>query len=146
MRLPLSRTISNQELGDVFAFIGEVLAMQKANLFRVRAYQNAAVAIEQQTLPLSKMFLESPDFDRVPGIGEGMNALLVELFTTGDIKDFQMTVKDIPESVYALCRVPGLGAKRATVLAKEFHLETAVTAVADLLAVAKKGKIRGLPG
>ena len=146
MHLPLSKTISNQELGDIFGFIGEVLALKGAQVFRIRAYQSAAVVITQQAEPLHQMFLQNPDFDKLPGIGPTINQKLAELFTTGNIKAFQEYVADIPESVFELSKVPGLGAKRASVLAQTFHLDNAKTAITDLKSKAEAGQIRTLPG
>ncbi len=145
MRLALSKTISNQELGQIFGFIGEVLALQGADRFRIRAYQNAAVVIEQQPEPLHEMFLNNPDFDNLPGIGKVLNEKLVELFTTGNVKALQEYVKDIPENVFILSKVPGIGAKRASLLIATFKLENSKNIVQDLLKVAKEGKIRVLP-
>jgi len=146
MKLPLSKTIGNQDLGDIFGFIGEVLALQGAQTFRIRAYQSAAVVIAQQPEPLHHLFLSNPDFDKLPGIGPTLNQKLVELFTTGNIKAFQEWVQDIPESVFELTKVPGLGVKRATVLAEKFSLKNAVTAIPDLRAHAEAGDIRDMPG
>jgi DNA polymerase (family 10) len=145
MKLNLSKHISNQELGEIFGFIGEVLALQGADRFRIRAYQNAAVVIEQQPEPLHEMFLNNPDFDKLPGIGAVLNAKLVELFTTGNVKALQEYVQDIPENVFILSKVPGIGAKRASLLISTFKLEDSKNVVQDLLKVAKDGQIRRLP-
>ncbi len=145
MILPLSKTISNQDLGQILGFIAEVLALQGADRFRIRAYQNAAVVIEQQPEPLHEMFLSNPDFDNLPGIGKVLNEKLVELFTTGNVKALQDYVKDVPENVFKLSKVPGIGAKRASLLISTFKLEDSKNIIKDLLDIAKAGKIRVLP-
>lgn len=146
MHLPLKKDLSNQEIADVFNFIAGVLALQKANPFRSRAYLNAASVIEQLEQPLSEMFLTNPDFDDLPGIGDTLQQKLVELFTTGNVKALQEYVADIPASVFVLDKVHGLGVKRGYVLAKAFHLDNADTAITDLIALAQAGKIRDLEG
>lgn len=146
MQLVLHRKMSNQELSEVLNFISGVLALRKANPFRVRAYQNAAAVIEQYDRQLHEMFLTDPDFDKIPGIGDTLQTKLTELFTTGNIKAFQEYVSDIPAGTYVLDKVPGLGVKKAYKLATLFHLDNADTALADLLEVAKAGKIRDIEG
>lgn len=146
MQLALHKKMSNQELSEVLNFISGVLALRKANPFRVRAYQNAAAVIEQYDRQLHEMFLTDPDFDKIPGIGDTLQTKLTELFTTGNIKAFQEYVSDIPAGTYVLDKVPGLGVKKAYKLATLFHLDNADTALADLLEVAKAGKIRDIEG
>ncbi len=146
MQLALHKKMSNQELSEVLNFISGVLALRKANPFRVRAYQNAAAVIEQYDRQLHEMFLTDPDFDKIPGIGDTLQTKLTELFTTGNIKAFQEYVSDIPAGTYVLDKVPGLGVKKAYKLATLFHLDKADTALADLLEVAKAGKIRDIEG
>lgn len=146
MQLALHKKMSNQELSEVLNFISGVLALRKANPFRVRAYQNAAAVIEQYDRQLHEMFLTDPDFDKIPGIGDTLQTKLTELFTTGNIKAFQEYVSDIPAGTYILDKVPGLGVKKAYKLASLFHLDNPDTALADLLEVAKAGKIRDIEG
>jgi DNA polymerase (family 10) len=146
MTLHLHKHMSNQELGEVFAFIAGVLALQGADRFRIRAYDNAAAAIAQFPKELHEMFLTDPDFNDVPAIGETLNQKLTELFTTGTIKAFQEYVKDIPAGTYPLVKVQGIGVKKAYKLATTFKLEDETTALIETLKVAQQGKIRSLDG
>lgn len=146
MTLSLSKTMSNQELGEVFSFIGQVLAANGENQFRVRSYQNAAVVIEQQNEPLYEQYARGVKLEELPAIGETIAKKLGELFTTGTIKAFEKYVKDIPEPVFFLCKVPGIGVKRATVLVDAFQLKKSETAIQQLLQAGKEHAIAILPG
>jgi DNA polymerase (family X) len=146
MRLPLSKTISNQELAQVFLFISGVLSLTDTNRFRIRAYQNAASVIEQLPKELHTMFLTDTDFDKLPAIGETLEQKLVELFTTGRIKAFDEYTKDIPDGVWPLFKLHGLGVKKGYVLAKAFNLKDENSALTTLLEKAKAGEVRVLPG
>jgi DNA polymerase (family 10) len=146
MHLKLDKKMSNQEIAETFKFISGVLSLTDTNVFRVRAYQNAASVIEQLPEELHHMFLNNPDFDKLPGIGDTLHQKLTELFTTGTIKAFEEYVKDIPEAVWPLVQLHGLGVKKSYALAKAFKLDSAKTALADLRQHAEAGHVRGLPG
>jgi DNA polymerase (family 10) len=146
MQLRLHKQLSNQELGQVLSFISGVIALKEGNSFRARAYQNAAVAIEQYPKQLQAMFLTDADFDQIPGVGETLQQKLTELFTTGTIKAFERYVADLPAGMWPLFHLSGIGAKKAFRLATTFHLIDESSAVAKLLAAAQAGKIRELPG
>lgn len=138
--------MDNREISDLFEFISEILAAKRANQYRIAAYENAAASIANYPKQLKEMFLTDPDFDIIPGVGEKLSAKLVELFTSGNIKELQRMVKDIPAGVYPLTQVHGIGGKRAYILAMQFHLNDEATALEQLLAAAEQGLIRELPG
>ncbi|HYD35595.1 MAG TPA: hypothetical protein VD999_06000 [Vitreimonas sp.] len=144
MQLTLHKHMTNQEIADLFNFIAGVLALKDSNVFRSRAYQNAATVIEQYPQPLHEMFLNNPDFDKLPGIGDTLSEKLGELFTTGSIKAFEKYVADLPAGMWPLFKLPGIGVKKAFVLAVHFKLDDEATALSKILEHAQQGEIRQL--
>ena len=49
----------------------------------------------------------------IPGVGEGIAALLRELFETGQVAEFEQLKEQVPEGVIAMMEVPELGPKKA---------------------------------
>jgi DNA polymerase (family X) len=146
MKLQLHKHMTNEEISDVFEFISELLKAEGANRFRVSAYENAAATIKIYPKQLHEMFLSDPDFNDIPAVGKTLNEKLVELFTTGNIKALQKYVTDVPDGVYPLVKVHGIGGKRALFLATHFNLNEEKTALKTLLEHAKAGDIQNLPG
>jgi DNA polymerase (family 10) len=156
MKLSLSKSMTNQEIGEIFEFISQVLQIEGNNFFRARSYEEAAEVIKHWDEELSQVFIQksadkNPEefkkyLDDIPGIGESILKKLTELFTTGDIKPFQKYVKKYPGGILPLTQIHGIGGKRAYQLAEHFKLDNQETAVDDLLQLAKSGKIRDLPG
>lgn len=138
--------MSNRELSTVLDFISGVLALKGEDRFRVRAYQNAAAAVDQHPEQLWELFRTHQNLDDVPAIGRTLVEKLTELFTTGNIVAFQKYVHDIPAGVWALTPVHGIGVKRAYKLATTFHLDKEETALSELIAKAQAGEIRNLEG
>lgn len=146
MLLNLHAKMSNQEIGETMAFIAGVLALQAADRFRIRAYDNAATAIAQYPKELYQLHAEHYDLDKIPGVGKTLAEKLNELFTTGTIKAFQNYVQDIPAGTWSLAQLHGVGVKKAYKLATEFQLDDPDTALAETKKQAENQKIRLLAG
>ncbi len=159
MRLPLSSTITNQELADVFAFVSQIVKMNKESFYAARAYEEAGVVIRQLDYELAQRFTKlkktepadyetkfAKELEALPSIGTTIAKKLVELFSTGDIPVFQEDVKAFPAGMYPLVKLSGIGAKKALKLSMHFQLTDSETATAKLLEHAKKGEVQVLDG
>jgi DNA polymerase (family 10) len=161
MHLPLHTKITNDEIAQIFSFIGQVLGMDPANRFKARAYDEAGVVIHHLDYQLCDAFAKSlkkykdlkaaqlnfkKELDTLPGIGEAISQKLTELFSTGDIQAFQSYVKDLPAGMYPLMQIHGIGPKKALALTTHFQLNDSQAAIATLLAKAQAGEVRSLEG
>ncbi len=159
MQLPLHPQMTNEEISQVFKFVGQVLGMDEKDRFRAQAYEEAGVVIHQLSEPLKDRFaqLQQQDpvtakaifmkqLDELPSIGESIAAKLVELFTTSKIKAFAKYTADLPGGMYPLVQLYGIGPKKAFKLAQKFHLNNPDTAIEDLLKALKQGKLANVEG
>ena len=117
--------MTNAEIAAVFDQIADLLEFQGANPFRIRAYRNGARAIKD--LPESVEELAG-DPDRqltdIAGIGKDLAAKVVTLLQTGTLPMLEDLLAEIPQSVLAILRVPGLGPKRAAVLFSDLGISS----------------------
>ncbi len=88
------------------------------NVFQVRAYENAATAIEHSTSEVSDLWQEGHLQD-IPGVGPALNEYLNELFTTGKASHFEEVLRGIPDSALVFLNIPGVGPETAFKLAQE---------------------------
>ncbi len=86
------------------------------NIFQIRAYETAADAIEHSTAEIRDLW-EDGKLDQVPGLGEKISGYLEELFKTGRVKHFEDVKKGIPDIVFELLDIPGIGPKTASKIA-----------------------------
>jgi len=140
-----STELSNAEIAELFRQMGAVLQIEKADIFRQRAYERAASSIEQTNQSLRSLW-EKEELDTVPGLGETFKGYLHELFTTGKIAHFDATLATMPPAMFQLMKLHGIGAKTAFTLAQTFDLPAGEKALAKLREVAEAGKIRELEG
>ncbi len=126
----------------------EVLASMEVksfNYFRIRAYQNVITIIEGLTMSLYNLW-ENKRLDEVPGVGTTIKGHLNELFTTGKVMEFDVIRKDLPQGMFELLGLRGIGAKKAFKLAKAFKLEKREGVYEKVKKAAEGGKIRELEG
>ncbi len=112
--------------------------------FQVIAYQRAADGVEKLSSE-AKDYYDENKLNEIPGVGKSISEHLKELFSTGKSKHFEDMLSKLPKSVFALMKVPGIGPKKAYRLSTEFSLSDK-NALADLLKIAKSGKIATLDG
>lgn len=134
--------VLNVEIAEIFREVADLLEIDDANPFRVRAYRNAARAIE--TLPRSAHTLvaEGEDFTEISGIGEDLAAKIEEIVKTGGLKQLEELKQRTPAELADLLDISGLGPKRVAQLHEALGIET----LEELEAAAEQGKIETLHG
>jgi DNA polymerase (family 10) len=133
---------------DVLVVLKEALAAMEIkgyNFFKVRAYQNAISILDNLTVSIYDL-LENKRLQEIPGLGEGLIGHLTELFKEGQVKEFEHLKKDLPQGMFGLIGLRGIGAKKAYKLAMAFKLTDKEEAIEKIRDVAQKGKIQVLEG
>ncbi len=110
--------ISNQQLAKILRSVAAAYTLKNiGNIFQIRAYENAADAIEQSNAEVFDLWQED-NLAEVPNLGEKIQAYLDELFSIGKVKHFEEVKKGIPPVVFELLDIPGVGPQTAMKLAK----------------------------
>jgi DNA polymerase (family 10) len=134
--------ITNADIAAAFEQTADLLELQNANPFRVRAYRNAARVVGELKLDLAAHVAAGRPLPKLPGIGADLGAKIAEIATTGHLAALERLRKQVPAGLDELLQLPGLGAKRVRALYEELHVHT----MAQLLRAARDGRIRTLPG
>ena len=134
--------ITNAEIADTFERLADLLELQEANPFRVRAYRNAARVIENHAQPLAELVEEGADLDELPSIGEGIAEKITTLVNTGKLPALNEAARKTPLVLTDLMRIPGLGPKRV----KELYDTLNIKSTEDITRAARRGKLAELPG
>ena len=105
--------VHNEDIAVIFEQMADLLEVEEANPFRVRAYRNAARTVRALGRELSEMLAEGRDLTELSGIGKDLAEKIATLVHTGSLPMLDELLAEIPESVLAILRIPGLGPKRA---------------------------------
>jgi DNA polymerase (family 10) len=130
-----------REVARVLDEIASLLELKGENPFKIRAYENAARAIDGLTEDLGGL-IESGTLTDVRGIGESIALRVTELWKTGRMKYHDELRAAVPPGYADMVRVPGLGAKRVRLLGEKLE----IASLAGLKAAATEGRIRALKG
>jgi DNA polymerase (family 10) len=110
--------MDNREIAQILEGIGKILEIKEENPFKVRAYQNAARAIEGLATEVGTLVREKK-LGEIPGIGPALEEKLTELVNTGRLEYYESLRKEVPAGVLEMIKIPSLGPKKAKVLWKE---------------------------
>lgn len=134
--------IHNADIAAIFAQIADLLEIQGANPFRVRAYRNAARTVGEFGRDLAAMIAQGQALPKIPGIGEDLARKIDEIATTGKSAFLDRLHRELPETITELLHIPGLGPKKVKALYDQLRVDS----LEDLRAAALAGRIRALPG
>lgn len=136
---------TNQDLAQLMRKVAAAYEIRGESIFRQRAYGNAADAIEHATSEVKDLW-EDGELRTIPGIGSSLAAHLNELFTTGRVRHFEDVLQGLPEAMFPLLEVSGIGPKTAFKLVTKLKITNSKSVFSELLAAAKAGKIAQIPG
>jgi DNA polymerase (family 10) len=134
--------VHNADIAAMFEEIADLLEIQGANPFRVRAYRNAARTVEGLGRDLAALVKAGEDLTELPGIGQDLAAKIKEAVETGRLAFLDRLHKELPPAITELLRIPGLGPKRVRALYHDLGVQT----LEQLARAAREGRIRELPG
>ena len=133
--------MTNAEIAEIFEHIAEILEIKGENPFKIRAYLNASSAISKLGENLSDIIIEGKDLN-IPGIGKDLYLKIKELVDTGNLAYYDELLKSVPDGLFELLKIRGLGTKKAMLLYENFNIKSA----ADLENALKSDKLKDIRG
>ena len=135
--------MQNPDIARLFDEVADLLEIQDANPFRVRAYRNAARTIRDFPEPLADLVRAgTKDLTDIAGIGDDLAEKITEIATKGELALRKQLAAKLPAGLLDLLRIPGLGPKRVKLLYKKLKVKSA----SDLSKALDQGKIQKLKG
>ena len=134
--------VQNVEIAGLFNRLADLLEIEDANPFRVRAYRNAARVIAGDSRSMADLLAEGRDLTELPGIGKDLAAKIAAIVRTGGLPQLEDVEKRTPRALSDLMQLPGLGPKRVKLLYRELKIRSHE----DLLRAVRSGKLEKLPG
>jgi len=133
--------LTRDAIADLLTEISRMLELKGENPFKIRAYTNAARAVEMFSGDLREE-AEAGRLAKIDGIGKAIAEKLTELITTGRMNYYAELKEEFPPDIFGLFELPGLGAKKIRVLMDELK----ITSITSLERACKKGKVADLDG
>lgn len=135
--------MQNAEVARFFDELADLLEIDGANPFRVRAYRNAARTVTDLAESISALAEQgAAALTKLPGIGDDLAKKIVTIVETGSLPQLEELRTKVPAGVVEMLRIPGLGPKKAAALFKELNIQS----LDQLKEAAEKGEVARLKG
>lgn len=133
--------MDKKEIARILREMALILEIQGENIFKVRAHENAARALEGLTAGLEEL-VASGEIREVKGIGEAMAKKIQTLLSGEELPEYRKLKDSLPGGLLEMAKIPGMGPKKIKAVWEELGIDT----VAALEAACKADKISGLKG
>jgi len=133
--------MTKDEITEILETIARLLELKGENPFKIRAYANAARALETLGEDLPKMIAENR-LQEVEGIGKAIAEKITTLVQTGRLEYYENLRDAFPPEISVLFELPGLGAKKI----KALYETLGISSITKLERACREGKISPLPG
>ncbi len=133
--------MTKEEIATALEKVATLLELKDENPFKIRAYTNAARAIETFGGNVGN-FEDEEAVAKIPGIGKSIALKIKELAATGSLKYLQDLTTEFPPGILELFSLPGLGAKKI----KALHDKLGITSIEQLQKACEDGRVAELPG
>src|SRR5437773_3699876 len=133
--------MTKEEIARILEQTAALLELKGENPFKIRAYVNAARAIETfgGNVP---SFEDDEALAKIPGIGKSIALKIKELAATGSLKYLEELRAQFPAAILELFSISGLGAKKIKALYEKLH----ISSIEQLLKACETGRVAELPG
>lgn len=116
--------MTNQDIANAMYKLADLLEAQGHNPYRVRAYRNAARAIEKMNANLADMVVANKDLTVIPSIGKGIAASIKTYLKTQQLPLHEDRDHQEINTINELSQIAGLGRKRIQILSNSLKIRT----------------------
>jgi DNA polymerase (family 10) len=134
--------VQNSEIAKILGEVADLLAVEGANQFRVRAYRKAARTIATLSRNVHEMVDQGEDLSRLAGVGRDLAGKIEEIARTGRLQQLEELRRQGGRELGEVLKVGGLGPKRA----RQLRDRLGVRNLEDLERAARQGEVRRLSG
>ena len=126
---------------ELLETISRLLELKGENPFKIRAYTNAARALETFSGNFEQRVQENTLVE-LDGIGDAIAKKISEYVTTGQLEYLEKLHAEFPPTIFELFELTGLAGKKVKALYERLNVRT----IADLEAACLDGRVAELPG
>jgi DNA polymerase (family 10) len=134
--------IHNKEIADLLSRLADLLEIDGANPFRVRAYRQAAQTVAGLSESMAEHVRSGDDLAELPNIGESMAEKIATIVKSGELPQLEKLEERLPADLSEMMKLSGLGPKRVKALHQDLGIET----LADLRRAVERHEVREVSG
>ena len=132
--------ITNAYIVETLEITAKLLELHNSDEFKIKAYSNAVFNLDKYTGELAS--LDFPQLTQIQGVGKMMAGKIVEIITTGNLRDLQELLAKTPEGVIEMFKIKGIGAKKIKIIWNDLGIDT----IQDLQMACENGTLAQVKG
>ncbi len=132
--------MTNEAIADQFSLLAKLMDIHGENNFKSKSFANAAFNIEKVTTNISELNEES--IKQLPGIGVSVTQKILEIISTGEMKQLQEIISSTPEGILEMMKIKGIGPKKINTIWKEMKIDN----LGELLYACKENRLKLFKG
>jgi DNA polymerase (family 10) len=132
---------NNERVIGLFRSMADLLAAQRENPYRIRAYRRAADAIIELDEDVEEI-AKRQALEEIDGIGRDLSEKIVEVLKTGTCQAYEALKTPLPGEVKDWAALPGFSESLVSYLHARLHIRT----LGDLEQLVQSHLLRTIPG
>ncbi|MGB9771174.1 MAG: DNA polymerase/3'-5' exonuclease PolX [Candidatus Kapaibacteriota bacterium] len=131
----------DKKLVKILKNISILLQIKGENVYKAKAYENAADIIESMQLDVADL-VRKGKLGEIKGFGEALVKKITEYVESGKMSFYEKLISEIPVELVAITRIPGIGPKKTKLLYDTLGIKT----IDDLENACAEGKVAKIKG
>lgn len=117
--------LTNAEIADRLSTLAQLLSMEKANPYKIRAYRRASNTIRGLGESVDELVRSGEDITAYPGIGEAISGAIREIVLTGTLASLEKLRSNASPELLSISAYPRLDPKRVLRIFKKLEISSA---------------------
>ena len=135
------RAVTKADVAGALYAVAAMLEVTGDNPFRIRAFQNAANAVEDLSEDLNELVANEKLLE-VRGVGKSIFAAIKQMLETGTFDEYEKLRAKVPAGVLDMMRITGVGPKKA----KTLYEKLGIKSIDELEQAGRDGRLAEVPG
>jgi DNA polymerase (family X) len=135
--------LSNAEIADRLSALAQLMTLEKANPYKVRAYRRAAAVIRGLGESVDELVRNNEDLRVYSGIGDAMSAAIREIVETGTLRSLEKLRSSVSPELASLSQHPRLDPRRVLRIYKKLKISS-IESLAAALASGELEQVFGI--
>src|ERR1700704_615074 len=119
-----TQVLTNAEIADRLSTLAQLMSMEKANPYKIKAYRRAANTIRGLGESVDELVRAKADLTVYSGIGEAINAAIREIVLSGTLASLEKLRSNASPELIAISAYPRLDPKRVLRIFKKLHISS----------------------
>ncbi len=133
--------MDKHQVAEVLSEMAAIFEIKGENPFKIRAYENAVRIVDGLSDELEEL-IKTGELTKIKGIGSHLADHIKELAETGKLKEYENLRKSVPEGIFDVLRIAGLGPKKVKALWEKLGIKS----IGELEYACKENRLVELAG